>query len=263
MNFLPQEVIRRKRDGEVLGEQDIANFVAGICNLSVTEGQIAAFGMAVYFQGMNMEERILLMRNMMHSGEIMQWDDLNLDGPVLDKHSTGGVGDKVSLMLGPIMAACGAYVPMITGRGLGHTGGTTDKLDSIPGYNTSPDNALMRRVVQETGCAIVGQTKNLAPADRRFYAIRDVTATVESIPLITASILSKKLSEGLDGLVMDVKVGNGAMATDMATARELANSIIQVAKGQGVPTTALITDMGQVLGNTVGNAWKSRKQSST
>jgi thymidine phosphorylase len=178
---------------------------------------------------------------------------------VLDKHSTGGVGDKVSLMLAPLLAACGAAVPMISGRGLGHTGGTLDKLDSIPGYRTAPDLALFRKVVAECGCAIIGQTADLAPADRRLYAIRDVTATVESIPLITASILSKKLAAGLQGLVMDVKFGSGAFMTEPERARELAASIATVATGAGLPTTALLTDMNQVLGRTAGNALEVRE----
>jgi len=254
MSFLPQEVIRRKRDGQTLTDQEIARFVAGITDGSVTEGQIAAFAMAVFFQGLSMDERVALTRNMVHSGDTMDWSAMDLGGPVLDKHSTGGVGDKVSLMLGPIVAACGGYVPMISGRGLGHTGGTLDKFDSIPGYNTAPDNELFRRTVKELGVAIIGQTGNLAPADKRFYATRDVTATVESVPLITASILSKKLAEGLDGLVMDVKTGNGAFAAELPMAQELANSIVQVANGAGVRTSALITDMNQVLGSTVGNA---------
>ena len=254
MSFLPQEVIRRKRDGESLSEREIAQLVAGITDGSVTEGQIAAFAMAVFFQDMTLDERATLAHYMMHSGETMDWSELDLNGPVLDKHSTGGIGDKVSLMWAPMMAACGAYVPMISGRGLGHTGGTLDKFDAIPGYNTSPDNDLFRRTVKEAGCAIIGQTANLAPADKRFYATRDVTATVESVALITASILSKKLAEGLDGLVMDVKTGSGAFAAELPMARELADSIVSVAGRAGVKTSALITDMNQVLGTTVGNA---------
>jgi thymidine phosphorylase len=177
-----------------------------------------------------------------------------LPGPVVDKHSTGGVGDKVSLMLAPMVAACGGFVPMISGRGLGHTGGTLDKLDAIPGYNSTPDRALFQDVVKNAGCAIIGQTGDLAPADGRLYSIRDVTATVESIPLITASILSKKLAAGLDGLVMDVKTGGGAFAVSIEMARELAESIVAVANGAGLPARALITDMNQVLGRHVGNA---------
>jgi thymidine phosphorylase len=252
--MLPQEIIRRKRDGATLDEDEIVFMVKGLTDESISEGQIAAFAMAVFFQGMTMDERVVLTREMMRSGTVLDWSDLDLPGPILDKHSTGGVGDKVSLMLGPVVAACGGFVPMISGRGLGHTGGTLDKLDSIPGYTTVPDNALFRKVVTEAGCAIIGQTADLAPADKRFYGIRDVTATVESIALITASILSKKLAAGLQGLVMDVKTGSGAFAAKMEMARELAESIVAVANGAGLPTTALITDMDQVLGRHVGNA---------
>ncbi len=250
MSYLPQEIIRRKRDGETLSADEIAFMVGGLTDGSISEGQVAAFAMAVFFQGMTMDERVALTRCMVDSGETISWPD----GPVLDKHSTGGIGDKVSLMLAPIVAACGGRVPMISGRGLGHTGGTLDKLDSIPGYDTAPDIAAFRRCIAGAGCAIIGQTADLAPADRRLYAIRDVTATVESIPLITASILSKKLAAGLDGLVMDVKTGNGAFADTLAMARELAESIVAVANGAGLRTTALITDMNQVLGRSVGNA---------
>jgi len=254
MTFLPQEIIRRKRDGAVLDEAEIAFMVKGLADESISEGQIAAFAMAVFFQGMTMDERVVLTREMTRSGDVLDWSDLDLGGPILDKHSTGGVGDKVSLMLGPVVAACGGFVPMISGRGLGHTGGTLDKLDSIPGYSTTPDNALFRKVVAEAGVAIIGQTGDLAPADKRFYGIRDVTATVESIPLITASILSKKLAAGLQGLVMDVKTGSGAFAATMEMASELADSIVAVANGAGLATSALITDMNQVLGHNVGNA---------
>jgi thymidine phosphorylase len=251
--MLPQEIIRKKRDGGVLSEAEIEHFIEGLTDGSITEGQAAAFAMAVFFRGMEMSERIALTRAMMESGAVLDWSRDNLTGPVVDKHSTGGVGDKVSLMLGPIAAACGCFVPMISGRGLGHTGGTLDKFDAIPGYQTQPDTALFRRVVREVGCAIIGQTANLAPADRRLYAIRDVTATVESIPLITASILSKKLASGLQGLVMDVKTGSGAFMATLESSRELADSIVRVASGAGVKTTALITDMNQVLGHTAGH----------
>ncbi len=196
---------------------------------------------------------------MRDSGTVLDWSSADLPGPALDKHSTGGVGDKVSLMLAPIVAACGGAVPMISGRGLGHSGGTLDKMDAIPGYTTAPDNATFRRVVREVGCAVIGQTADLAPADRRLYAIRDVTATVESIPLITASILSKKLAAGLAGLVMDVKAGSGAFMTTDADARALATSIVGVATGAGCPTTALLTDMDQVLGRSAGNGVETRE----
>ena len=253
----PQETIRRKRDGGALSEEEIADFVQGIAEDRVTEGQAAAFAMAVFFQGMSAAECVALTGAMTRSGRTLTWPDLGR--PVLDKHSTGGVGDKVSLMLAPILAACGAAVPMISGRGLGHTGGTLDKLDSIPGYDTAPDAVTFQRVVAEAHCAIIGQTEDLAPADRRLYAIRDVTATVESIPLITASILSKKLAAGLEGLVMDVKTGSGAFMARLEDARALAESIVGVAAGAGLPTRAVITDMNQVLGRTAGNALEVRE----
>lgn len=257
--MLPQEIIRRKREGDVLSDAEIAFFVKGIANETISEGQVAAFAMAVFFNGMTMDERAALTRNMRDSGTVLDWKALGLDGPVVDKHSTGGVGDKVSLMLGPIVGACGAFVPMISGRGLGHTGGTLDKFDSIPGYRTAPTLEEFAKVTREVGCAIIGQTADLAPADKRFYGIRDVTATVESIPLITASILSKKLAAGLDALVMDVKFGSGAFMNEYERARELAQSITEVATRNGVPTVALLTDMEQVLGDTVGNALEMRE----
>jgi thymidine phosphorylase len=257
--FLPQEIIRRKRDGGALSEAEIGFFVRGLTGGSISEGQVAAFAMAVFFRGMSMDERVVLTRAMAQSGRVIDWSAANLPGPVLDKHSTGGVGDKVSLMLAPLVAACGGCVPMISGRGLGHTGGTLDKLDSIPGYRTAPDLALFRKVVADAGCAVIGQTADLAPADRRLYAIRDVTATVESIPLITASILSKKLAAGLQGLVMDVKFGSGAFMVEIDKARELAESIATVATNAGLPTTALLTDMNQVLGRSAGNALEVRE----
>ena len=257
--MLAQEVIRRKRDGGELSAEEIGFIVAGITDGSASEGQVAAFAMAVFLRGMTMDERVALTRAMTDSGTRLDWRDMDLPGPVLDKHSTGGVGDKVSLVLGPVVAACGGFVPMISGRGLGHTGGTLDKFESIPGYTTSPDMATFRGAVREAGCAIIGQTGDLAPADGRLYGIRDVTATVESIPLITASILSKKLAAGLDGLVMDVKTGNGAFADTVDMARELASSIVGVAGGAGLTTAALVTDMNQVLGRTVGNAVEMRE----
>ena len=257
--MLPQEIIRRKREGDVLSDAEIAFFVKGIADETISEGQVGAFAMAVFFNGMTMDERAALTRNMRDSGTVLDWKALGLDGPVVDKHSTGGVGDKVSLMLGPIVGACGAFVPMISGRGLGHTGGTLDKFDSIPGYRTAPTLEEFAKVTREVGCAIIGQTADLAPADKRFYGIRDVTATVESIPLITASILSKKLAAGLDALVMDVKFGSGAFMNEYERARELAQSITEVATRNGVPTVALLTDMEQVLGDTVGNALEMRE----
>jgi thymidine phosphorylase len=253
-SFLPQEIIRAKRDGARLTDTEIEQFVGGLTDGSIGDGQAAALAMAVFFQGMDIDERVALTRAMSQSGSTMHWDLAELHGPVIDKHSTGGVGDKVSLMLAPLVAVCGGHVPMISGPGLGHTGGTLDKLESIPGYITRPDNALFHKVVAEVGCAIIGQTSDLAPADGRLYAIRDVTATVESIPLITASILAKKLAAGLDALVMDVTFGNGAFMGDLARAEELARSIVDVAGSAGLKTSALLTDMNQVLGHTAGNA---------
>ena len=246
------ELIRAKRDGAALSEEDIGRLVAGIVDGSVSEGQTAAFAMAVYFRGMSRAECAWLTGAMTRSGTVLAWPDLG--GPILDKHSTGGVGDKVSLILAPVVAAAGGFVPMISGRGLGHTGGTLDKLGSIPGYDTTPDVHRFQSAVRAAGCAIVGQTADLAPADRRLYSIRDVTATVESIPLITASILSKKLAAGLDALVMDIKVGSGAFAPSLETARALGESLLAVAGDAGLRTTALLTDMNQVLGHHVGNA---------
>lgn len=252
--MLIQEVIRKKREGLPLDDAEIEAFVQGIVDESISEGQISAFAMATYFTDMQTRECMTLTRSMQNSGVTLAWDNHDLTGPVVDKHSSGGVGDKVSIMLAPMLAACGTFVPMISGRGLGHTGGTLDKLDSIPGYSTSPDINQLQTVVRQVGCAIVGQTAELAPADKRFYAIRDVTATVESLPLIVASILSKKLSAGLDCLVMDVKTGSGAFADTYEKAEDLASRIVETGGGLGLPTSALITDMSQVLGRSVGNA---------
>lgn len=250
--MIPQEIIRRKRNGEVLGKAEIAAFVRGLADGSISEGQVAAFAMAVWFSGMSLDETVALTLAMRDSGDVLSWADI--DEPIADKHSTGGVGDNVSLMLAPIVAACGLAVPMISGRGLGHTGGTLDKLESIPGYDIKPSAALFRRTVMEAGCAIIGQTADLAPADRRLYAIRDVTATVDSVPLITASILSKKLAAGLQSLVLDVKIGNGAFMVGREEAETLARSLVGVANGAGVKTTALITDMNEPLADAAGNA---------
>jgi thymidine phosphorylase len=207
---------------------------------------------------MNMDERVAFTLAMRDSGQVMEWRSLNLPGPVVDKHSTGGVGDVVSLMLGPMIAACGGFVPMISGRGLGHTGGTLDKFDSIPGYCTVPDPELFRKVVQDVGVAIIGQTAQLAPSDKRFYSIRDTTATVESVAMITGSILSKKLSAGLDALVMDVKVGSGAFMPSYEKSVELAESIVSVGNGAGTRTSAILTGMNESLGPVAGNALEVR-----
>ncbi|TXH94840.1 MAG: thymidine phosphorylase [Rheinheimera sp.] len=250
--YLPQEIIKLKRNGGKLPEAAIQQFVTGLTDHSFSEGQTAALAMAIYLNGMATEETVALTRAMRDSGAVLNWQG-KLNGPVVDKHSTGGVGDKVSLMLAPMIAACGAYVPMIAGRGLGHTGGTVDKLETIPGYSCTQPLDVIQREVARLGCVIVGQSAELAPADRRLYLIRDVTATVESIPLITASILSKKLAAGLDVLTMDVKIGSGAIMKNIDDASALAQSIVNTAKGAGVPTQALLTDMNECLGSSAGN----------
>ena len=250
--MLPQEIIRQKRDGQTLTTAEISEFIQGVTDGSIMDAQTAALTMAIFLKGMNAEETAALTLAMRDSGDVMQWR--GFDKPIVDKHSSGGVGDKVSLMLAPLLACCDVYVPMISGRGLGHTGGTLDKFDSIPGYQTSPSNEKFRQTVKEVGCAIIGQTGNLAPADKKIYAIRDVCGTVESVELITASILSKKLAAGLEYLVMDLKCGNGAFMSNLEDARKLARSIVSVANTAGTQTSALLTDMNQVLGTTVGNA---------
>ncbi|WP_261816771.1 thymidine phosphorylase [Vibrio gallicus] len=257
--YLPQEIIRKKRDGEILTADEINFFIQGVTKESVSEGQIAAFAMAIFFNEMTMPERIALTCAMRDSGMVLDWTHMEFDGPVVDKHSTGGVGDVTSLMLGPMVAACGGYVPMISGRGLGHTGGTLDKLESIPGYNIVPTNDVFGLVTKDAGVAIIGQTGDLAPADKRVYATRDITATVDNISLITASILSKKLAAGLGSLVMDVKVGSGAFMPTYTASEELARSIVAVANGAGTKTTAILTDMNQVLASSAGNAVEVRE----
>jgi len=249
--MLFKELILKKRLGKELTKYEINWFISNLTSNHLSEGQIASLAMAICLKGMTFEERVQLTLAMKNSGKTLYWD---LPGPIIDKHSTGGVGDTVSLILAPVLAACGAYVPMISGRGLGHTGGTLDKFDSIPGYNTSPNEELLRRVVSKVGCAIIGQTNELAPADKRLYAIRDVTGTVESIDLITASILSKKLAAGLEGLVIDVKCGNGAFMQDFNEASTLAKSLVTVANEGGCKTTALVTDMNQPLSQSIGNS---------
>lgn len=252
--MLFQEIIAQKRDGKLLSDEAVETMVGGIAKGTASEGQVAAFAMAVFLNGMEPRESVALTRAMTHSGLVIDWSKESLRGPVVDKHSTGGIGDKVSLMLAPMVVACGAHVPMISGRGLGHTGGTLDKLESIPGYTVAQDMPRFKEIVADVGCAIVGQTGDLAPADKRLYAVRDVTATVESIPLITASILCKKLASGLQALVMDVKTGSGAFMQRMEDAQALASSIVDVANGAGLRTTAFVTEMGQPLGSTAGNA---------
>ncbi len=252
--MLTQEIIRKKRDGSPLNKIEIEHIINGMMDESVSPSQVAAFAMSVFFNGMSLSETKILTECLLNSGTQLDWSDAGLNGPIVDKHSTGGLGDKVSLIIAPLLAACGCYVPMISGRSLGHTGGTLDKMDSIKGYNTQPNIEQFRAVVKAVGCAIVGQTSDLAPADKSLYAIRDVTATVESIPLITASILSKKIAAGLDSLVIDVKVGSGSFNDTLEVAETLGNHLVQVGNAYGVKTSACLTDMSQVLGETMGNA---------
>ncbi len=246
-----REVLARVRDGRGLTTAEANWFANGLASGEVTDAQAGAFAMAVRLNGLDASARVALTRAMRDSGQVLDWD---LPGPVVDKHSTGGLGDSVSLLLAPALAACGCYVPMISGRGLGHTGGTLDKLEAIPGYRTDVTVPELQKLVRDIRCAIVGASAEIAPADRRLYAIRDVTASVESIDLITASILSKKLAAGLEALVLDVKVGSGAFMKTMDQARELAQALVGTAQGAGCMTTALITDMNQPLGCSAGNA---------
>ena len=251
--MIPQEIIRKKRDSEVLSKEEIIEFVNGLTNGSFSDAQIAAMSMAIFSNGMIPEETVHLTEAMTKSGDIINWSDIIDSELVCDKHSTGGVGDKTSIVLAPILAACGLYVPMISGRGLGHTGGTLDKFDSIPGYSTQPDIDTFKKTVKEVGCAIIGQTSNLAPADKKLYSIRDVVGTVESLPLITSSILSKKIASGLKSLVLDVKVGNGSFNSTIDISRELSHSLVSVAKGAGLRCEAIVTDMNQILGKSAGH----------
>ena len=252
--YLPQEIIRKKRDNKTLSKDEILFFVKGLNNNSFSNEQIAAMSMAIFLNGMNDKETVDLTMAMTNSGDILKWDGLIENKFICDKHSTGGVGDKVSLLLAPILAACGFYVPMISGRGLGHTGGTLDKFDAIPGYNTQPSIETFKKVVKEVGCAIIGQTPNLAPADKKLYSIRDVVGTVESIPLIASSIMSKKIASGIKNLVIDIKVGNGSFNPTEEIANNLASSLISIAKISGLKCSAVLTDMNQVLGFNAGHS---------
>ena len=248
-------ILSKVRDGVVLSTGELSEFARGLVSGDISDAQAGAFAMAVCVHGLSEEERVGLTLAMRDSGNVQQWD---LPGPVLDKHSTGGIGDNVSLILAPALAACGAYIPMISGRGLGHTGGTLDKLESIPGYRTLLPEEEFQKIVADVGCAIVGAGQGIAPADKRLYAIRDVTSTVESIDLITASILSKKLAAGLEGLILDVKVGNGAFINDPVEAKRLARSLVDGANGAGCKTSARLTDMEQPLARAAGNALECR-----
>ncbi|MDO5706256.1 MAG: thymidine phosphorylase [Paracoccus sp. (in: a-proteobacteria)] len=244
-------IIARIRYGQGLTPDDARWFARGLADGAVEDAQAGAFAMAVLLRGIGADGRVALTQAMRDSGRVLTWD---VPGPVVDKHSTGGVGDTVSLILAPALAACGAYVPMISGRGLGHTGGTLDKMEAIPGYRALVDRAMLDDVVQQAGCAIVGATGDIAPADRRLYGIRDICGAVESVDLITASILSKKLTAGLDVLVLDVKCGSGAFMPDLESARELARALVETANGAGCRTMALITDMNSPLARSAGNA---------
>ena len=252
--MIPQEIIRKKRDKFSLSKDEVNLFVRGLTDNSFSDSQIAAMSMAIFQNGMTAEETVWMTHAMKNSGDTLEWQDVVDSNLVCDKHSTGGVGDKTSLLLAPILAACDLYVPMISGRGLGHTGGTLDKFDSIPGYNTKPDISVFRKVVKDVGCAIIGQTSNLAPADKKLYSIRDIVGTVESLPLITSSILSKKIASGLKTLVLDVKVGNGSFNYTLEIAQNLAHSLVSVAKGAGLHCEAILTDMNQVLGTSAGHS---------
>ena len=252
--MIPQEIIRKKRDKISLSEDEVKLFVNGLTDNSFSDAQIAAMSMAIFQNGMTAEETVWMTHAMKNSGDTLEWQDIVDSDLVCDKHSTGGVGDKTSLLLAPILAACDLFIPMISGRGLGHTGGTLDKFDSIPGYNTKPDIDVFRQVVKDVGCAIIGQTSNLAPADKKLYSIRDIVGTVESLPLITSSILSKKIASGLKTLVLDVKVGNGSFNSTLEIAQNLAHSLVNVAKGAGLECEAILTNMNQVLGRSAGHS---------
>lgn len=248
----PQEIIARKRDGKSLSDEQIKLFVDGVCSGSWADYQITALVMAMFINGLNHREQDDLTRAMLHSGRIMDFSDI--DAPKADKHSTGGVGDKTSLIIAPLAAACGVAVPMVSGRGLGHTGGTLDKLESIPGFDVNLSFARFKAIIKKCGFGLVGQTKQIAPADKKLYALRDATATVPCIPLIVASIMSKKLAEGLDALVLDVKTGSGAFIQKFGESVKLAKALCQTGDSFGVNTHALVTDMSQPLGKFVGNA---------
>ena len=248
----PQEIIAKKRDGKVLSDVEIGIFIDGVCTGAWADYQISALVMAMFMGGMNQREQDGITRAMLESGTVMDFSDI--DAPKADKHSTGGVGDKTSLVIAPIAAACGIAVPMISGRGLGHTGGTLDKLESIPGFDVNLSFPRFKKILKTCGMALAGQTKNIAPADKKIYALRDATATVPTIPLIVASIMSKKLAEGLDALVLDVKTGSGAFIVDFARSKQLAEALCKTGIAFGVNTEALVTDMSEPLGKYVGNA---------
>ena len=259
MTWLPQETIRIKRDGGTLDAIDLRRMAQAIGDGSLGDAQVGAFAMAVYYSGMTPAECATFTLAMRDTGEVFDWHGESLRGPVLDKHATGGVGDLVSLALGPMLAACGAWAPMIVGPGLAHTGGTLDKVESIPGYQSRPSPERVRRALRDAGVAIIGAGDRIAPADRRLYAIRDVTATVDCLPLIVASIMSKKLASGLDALVLDIKTGSGAVIPEAERGRELARAMISTAAAAGLPVSALLTDMSEPLARSAGNALEMRE----
>ena len=248
----PQEIIEKKRDGNELSNDEIAEFVRGVCDETWADYQVSALVMAMFIRGLSDAESETLTREMLYSGEVLDFSEIDM--PKADKHSTGGVGDKTSMVIAPIVAACGVAVPMISGRGLGHTGGTLDKLESIPGYNVNLSTNEFRRIVRSCGFAMAGQTDQIAPADKKLYALRDATATVPYIPLIVASIMSKKLAEGLDALVLDVKTGSGAFMQSLADSVKLSHALVQTGEKFGVKSVAVVSDMSQPLGQFVGNA---------
>ncbi len=252
MAFLPQALIRKKRNGEALSDEELRFFMAGVTDQSIPDYQISAMLMAIYFRGLGDEELAVWSEAMLQSGDVL--DLGSIARPKVDKHSTGGVGDKISLPLAPAVAACGVAVPMVSGRGLGHTGGTLDKLESIPGFSVNLDIKRFTELVDTLGVCLIGQTAEIAPADKRLYALRDVTGTVESIPLIASSIMSKKLAEGIDALVLDCKVGHGAFMKTVEDARKLAKAIQVIGRAAGKPVTAVLTDMNAPIGTMVGNA---------
>ena len=253
----PQDVIRKKRDGLSLSREEINFFIDGVTNGRIADYQVSALLMAIYLNGMNEAEQQALTEAMLNSGNILDFSDI--PKPKADKHSTGGVGDKTSIIIAPLVAACGVCVPMISGRGLGHTGGTLDKLESIPGYRVALSATEFKQVLDQVGYAMAGQTAELAPADKKMYALRDATATVEAIPLIVASIISKKGAAGLDAMIIDVKVGNGAFMREEARAEALAHALVSTGNSCGIKTRALLTDMNQPLGGAVGNSLEVRE----
>ncbi|MCW5590413.1 MAG: thymidine phosphorylase [Legionellales bacterium] len=253
-HYTASEIIQKKRDGQVLSADEIQYFVAGLTSGTISDAQIAAFAMAVFFRDLNLAERVAFTQQFTQSGEVLNWSHLNLPGPIVDKHSTGGIGDKVSLILVPLMAACGAFMPKMSGRALGHTGGTLDKMLSIPNYNPYPNKALLEKVIQQAGCAIIGQSQTFTPADKKLYSLRHQTSTIDIQALIVISIIAKKLALGCDFLVLETTYGSGALVQDKAESLQLAQALLAVTQQLNLPTSALLTNMDQCLGNNMGNS---------